>query len=43
MPRVARCARMKIQALLAATVLFVTRGAHNLVGQVISPNAGAVV
>ena len=28
---------------IAATVLFVTRGAHNLVGQVISPNAGAVV
>jgi hypothetical protein len=24
-------------------VLFVTRGAHNLVGQVVSPNAGAVV
>ena len=28
---------------IAATVLFVTRGAHNLVGQVVSPNAGAVV
>lgn len=28
---------------IAATVLFVTRGDHNLVGQVISPNAGAVV
>jgi 2-hydroxycyclohexanecarboxyl-CoA dehydrogenase len=28
---------------IAATVRFVTRGAHNLVGQVISPNAGAVV
>jgi 2-hydroxycyclohexanecarboxyl-CoA dehydrogenase len=28
---------------IAATVLFVTRGAHNLVGQVISPNAGAVI
>jgi 2-hydroxycyclohexanecarboxyl-CoA dehydrogenase len=28
---------------IAATVLFVTRGAHNLVGQVISPNAGAVM
>ena len=28
---------------IAAAVLFVTRGAHNLVGQVISPNAGAVV
>jgi NAD(P)-dependent dehydrogenase (short-subunit alcohol dehydrogenase family) len=28
---------------IAATVLFVTRGEHNLVGQVISPNAGAVV
>jgi 2-hydroxycyclohexanecarboxyl-CoA dehydrogenase len=28
---------------IAATVRFVTRGSHNLVGQVISPNAGAVV
>jgi 2-hydroxycyclohexanecarboxyl-CoA dehydrogenase len=28
---------------IAATVLFVTRGAHNLVGQVVSPNAGAVM
>jgi 2-hydroxycyclohexanecarboxyl-CoA dehydrogenase len=28
---------------IAATVRFVTRGEHNLVGQVISPNAGAVV
>jgi 2-hydroxycyclohexanecarboxyl-CoA dehydrogenase len=28
---------------IAAAVLFVTRVAHNLVGQVISPNAGAVV
>ena len=28
---------------IAATVLFVTRGAHNLVGQVVSPNAGAVL
>jgi NAD(P)-dependent dehydrogenase (short-subunit alcohol dehydrogenase family) len=28
---------------IAATVLFVLRGRHNLVGQVISPNAGAVV
>ena len=28
---------------IAAAVRFVTRGAHNLVGQVISPNAGAVV
>jgi 2-hydroxycyclohexanecarboxyl-CoA dehydrogenase len=28
---------------IAAAVLFVTRGKHNLVGQVISPNAGAVV
>jgi 2-hydroxycyclohexanecarboxyl-CoA dehydrogenase len=28
---------------IAAAVLFVTRGAHNLVGQVISPNAGAVI
>jgi 2-hydroxycyclohexanecarboxyl-CoA dehydrogenase len=28
---------------IAAAVLFVTRGAHNLVGQVVSPNAGAVV
>jgi 2-hydroxycyclohexanecarboxyl-CoA dehydrogenase len=28
---------------IAATVRFVTRGDHNLVGQVISPNAGAVV
>ena len=28
---------------IAETVRFVTRGAHNLVGQVISPNAGAVV
>ena len=28
---------------IAAAVPFVTRGAHNLVGQVISPNAGAVV
>jgi 2-hydroxycyclohexanecarboxyl-CoA dehydrogenase len=28
---------------IAATVRFVTRGAHNLVGQVISPNAGAVM
>ena len=28
---------------IAATVVFVTRGRHNLVGQVISPNAGAVV
>jgi NAD(P)-dependent dehydrogenase (short-subunit alcohol dehydrogenase family) len=28
---------------IAATVLFVTLGAHNLVGQVVSPNAGAVM
>ena len=28
---------------IAATVRFVLRGEHNLVGQVISPNAGAVV
>jgi NAD(P)-dependent dehydrogenase (short-subunit alcohol dehydrogenase family) len=28
---------------IAATVRFVLRGRHNLVGQVISPNAGAVV
>jgi 2-hydroxycyclohexanecarboxyl-CoA dehydrogenase len=28
---------------IAATVRFVTRGAHNLVGQVVSPNAGAVM
>jgi NAD(P)-dependent dehydrogenase (short-subunit alcohol dehydrogenase family) len=28
---------------IAAAVLFVARGAHNLVGQVVSPNAGAVV
>jgi 2-hydroxycyclohexanecarboxyl-CoA dehydrogenase len=28
---------------IAAAVRFVTRGDHNLVGQVISPNAGAVV
>jgi 2-hydroxycyclohexanecarboxyl-CoA dehydrogenase len=28
---------------IAATVRFVVRGEHNLVGQVISPNAGAVV
>jgi 2-hydroxycyclohexanecarboxyl-CoA dehydrogenase len=28
---------------IAAAVRFVTRGSHNLVGQVISPNAGAVV
>src|SRR4051812_42837791 len=28
---------------IAAAVRFVTRGAHNLVGQVVSPNAGAVV
>jgi 2-hydroxycyclohexanecarboxyl-CoA dehydrogenase len=28
---------------IAAAVRFVTRGAHNLVGQVISPNAGAVI
>jgi 2-hydroxycyclohexanecarboxyl-CoA dehydrogenase len=28
---------------IAAAVLFVTRGRHNLVGQVVSPNAGAVV
>jgi 2-hydroxycyclohexanecarboxyl-CoA dehydrogenase len=28
---------------IAATVRFVVRGDHNLVGQVISPNAGAVV
>ena len=28
---------------IAAVVRFVTRGAHNLVGQVVSPNAGAVV
>ena len=28
---------------IAAAVRFVTRGEHNLVGQVISPNAGAVV
>jgi len=28
---------------IAAAVRFVTRGAHNLVGQVISPNAGAVL
>jgi NAD(P)-dependent dehydrogenase (short-subunit alcohol dehydrogenase family) len=28
---------------IAETVRFVLRGAHNLVGQVISPNAGAVV
>ena len=28
---------------IAAAVLFVTRGAHNMVGQVVSPNAGAVV
>jgi 2-hydroxycyclohexanecarboxyl-CoA dehydrogenase len=28
---------------IAAAVRFVTRGPHNLVGQVISPNAGAVV
>jgi 2-hydroxycyclohexanecarboxyl-CoA dehydrogenase len=28
---------------IAATVRFVTRQAHNLVGQVVSPNAGAVV
>ena len=28
---------------IAATVLFVTRGAHNLVGQVISPKAGEVM
>jgi NAD(P)-dependent dehydrogenase (short-subunit alcohol dehydrogenase family) len=28
---------------IAAAVLFVTRGSHNLVGQVVSPNAGAVL
>jgi 2-hydroxycyclohexanecarboxyl-CoA dehydrogenase len=28
---------------IAATVRFVTRGTHNLVGQVVSPNAGAVM
>jgi 2-hydroxycyclohexanecarboxyl-CoA dehydrogenase len=28
---------------IAATVRFITRGRHNLVGQVVSPNAGAVV
>jgi NAD(P)-dependent dehydrogenase (short-subunit alcohol dehydrogenase family) len=35
--------RLVAPAEIAATVLFVTRGAHNLVGQVVSPNAGAVV
>ena len=28
---------------IAAAVVFITRGAHNMVGQVVSPNAGAVV
>ena len=28
---------------IAAAVVFVTRGAHNMVGQIVSPNAGAVV
>jgi 2-hydroxycyclohexanecarboxyl-CoA dehydrogenase len=35
--------RLVTPAEIAATVVFVTRGTHNLVGQVVSPNAGAVV
>jgi NAD(P)-dependent dehydrogenase (short-subunit alcohol dehydrogenase family) len=35
--------RLVAPAEIAAAVRFVTRGEHNLVGQVISPNAGAVV
>jgi NAD(P)-dependent dehydrogenase (short-subunit alcohol dehydrogenase family) len=35
--------RLVSPAEIAATVRFVLRGEHNLVGQVISPNAGAVV
>jgi NAD(P)-dependent dehydrogenase (short-subunit alcohol dehydrogenase family) len=35
--------RLVTPAEIAAAVLFVTCGAHNMVGQVVSPNAGAVV